>query len=100
MKTYLVIKRTLLNSFPAGRSSPNTSISKEIAHDDKKVRLDSIADMLCTKISHDIREEFNIGPEHMEGRVQHLNHVRSVLEKVLRFEELWTLGININGKPE
>jgi hypothetical protein len=50
-------------------------VYQRISHDREHLRLDAITHVLVSKHGHDIGQKFDIGTQHVQGRVEHPNQV-------------------------
>jgi hypothetical protein len=75
-------------------------VDQSVAHDGKHLRLDTIAHVLDSKFSHNLGQQLDIGAQHVQGRVDHLNKVGSVHNETLTRENLRCIGINIDREPK
>jgi hypothetical protein len=58
-------------------------VHQRISHDREHLRLDTITHVLGSKLGHDLGQQFDIGTQHVQGRVEHLNKVRCVHDETL-----------------
>jgi len=74
--------------------------NERLAHHGEVLRLDPVRDVLRAELEHDLREELNVGSQHVEGGVEHLDEVPRVHQETPRRGERLGPGIDINREPE
>lgn len=70
------------------------------SHDGEHFRLDAVADVLFAQFGEDFGQEFNVGAEHVEGRVEHLDEVGGVHEESFGFEDFGGVGVDVDGESK
>jgi hypothetical protein len=75
-------------------------VDQSVAHDGKHLRLHTIAHVLDSEFSHNLGQQLDIGAQHVQGRVDHLNKVGSVHNETLTRKNLRCIGINIDRESK
>jgi hypothetical protein len=75
-------------------------VHQSVSHDGKHLRLDTITHVLGSKLGHDLGQMLDIGTQHIQCRVEHLNKVHCVHDELLARKELGRIWININWESK
>jgi hypothetical protein len=75
--------------------SDGGSVYKQI-----KTERTTIAHVLQSKLSHDLGQKLNVGAQHVQGRVDHLNKIGSVHDETLTRKKFRRSGINIDRESK
>jgi hypothetical protein len=75
-------------------------VYQRIAHDGKHLRLDTVTHVLDSELGHNLGQQLDIGTQHVQGRVDHLNKVSGVHDETLALKKLGRMRINIDRESE
>jgi hypothetical protein len=75
-------------------------VHQSVAHDGKHLRLNAVTHMLDSELGHNLGQQLDIGTQHVQGRVDHLNEVSGVHDETLAIKKLRRVGIGINRESK
>jgi len=75
-------------------------VHETFSHDGEHFGLDTVADVLGSKVMHDLGQELDVRAKHVEGSVDHLDKIRRVHQETLGGNQVLRLGVNVDGETE